>query len=104
MLTKSEYDILMDIMELPNHGFPENECPSYIEWSKVSQAITLGYMEKAALSTPGDDPNYPEGRSWYKISDQGYHLIEEYQEYLAKSKLDALSTVVGHVISSVTKG
>lgn len=103
MLTKSEYDILMDIMELPSHGFPEGECPSYISWPKVSEIINLGYMEEAMLALPGDDPAFPKGRSWFKIAALGYHLIEEYEENQSKRKLEALGAIVGQAVSALKK-
>lgn len=104
MLTKREYELLKDIEELPNHGFPETECPSYLHWPDVAQIITLGYMEYATLSLPGDDPRFPEGRSWVRISANGYHLIEEYEERLSERKLETAASVVGHIVSAVTKG
>lgn len=103
MLTKSEYDILMDIKELPSHGFPEGECPPYISWPKVCELIQLGYMEEAMLALPGDDPAFPNGRSWFKISALGYHLIEEYEEELSKRKFDAISSIAGHIVSAFKK-
>ena len=103
MLTKSEYDILMDIAELPRHGFPEGDCPSYISWPKIAGIVSLGYMEKATLALPGDDPGFPDGRSWYRISPLGYHHIEEYEEKSGERKFQMLSTALGHVISIVAK-
>lgn len=103
MLTKSEYELLMDIRELPNDGFPEQECPAYIEWARVFELITLGYMERATLSLPGDDPQYPEGRSWCRISALGYHLIEEYENHLVERKSDLVSSLLGNVISAMPK-
>ena len=104
MLTRREYELLKDIDELDIHGFPECECPAYIPWIEAARMIDLDYLEYAALSCPGDDPRFPEGRRWIRISALGYHLIDEYEERLSERKLETVASVVGHVVSAVTKG